>query len=122
MASPIFRRGLDRFKQVRQQMSQSFYSAEAKHRLAEDHVPLYLHNARLDTDNQFGPRWLLTVSEDTETADRAYLGFSCNDWRDKFFGELAGDLSQGPIGPLQLVRIRTKGGQEAWDLTEWEPF
>ena len=118
-------RGLDRFRKARQALSQSFYSSEAKEAAAADHRPLWLHDAQLDQDNQFGPRWLLSISEG-ETADGqiAFLGFACNAWRDKFFESIQADLKDGAIGPLMLSKIKTQSGNTAYDLVEWdgEPF
>ena len=102
---------------------QSFYSAEARERLFQDHVQLFLHRVTR-VESQFGPQWNLLVSEEAADADKAQLSLKANGWRDELFTNLEDALAHdvSVIGPLAFTKIQTQSGQEAWTLEEWEPF
>jgi hypothetical protein len=97
--------------------SQSYYSADAKERIATDCTVLFLHAAKR-SQSQYGDRWELALSEDAPTNDRAILTMPANDFRDSLFGALKVDLLRGPVGPLMLTKVNYKAGS-GWDLVEW---
>ena len=102
---------------------QSFYSADARERLFQDHVQLFLHRVTR-VESQFGPQWNLLVSEGSADADKAQLSLKANGWRDELFTHIEDALAHEVkvIGPLAFTKVATQSGQEAWTLEEWEPF
>lgn len=101
-----------------QQTQVTYYSSEAKTRLVDEAVVLFLSRAVKET-GRFGERWKMTIHEDDPTNPPGFLTLPSNSFRDVLFENYVMLITRiGPIGPLQLTMRETKNG-ESYDINEW---